>query len=68
MLKEKRQGYGLEMKIFTGKDGKSYLVFRTQDGAYHTFVEVESKQVARECGSTLDANTRQKWDKLWEQL
>ena len=65
MLKEKRQGIGLEMKIFVGGDGNSYLVFRTQEGAYHTFVEVEAKQAAKECGSTTEGSTRQRWDRLW---
>ena len=34
-LKLKRSGFGLEMRSFTGKDGKSYLVFRTTKGSFH---------------------------------
>lgn len=67
MLKPKRQGAGLgmEMRSFKGKDGNAYLVFRTEDGAYHTFVEVEAKQAARECGAEEGANTQSMWKSLW---
>jgi len=67
MLKEKRQGSGLGMKIFTGKDGNSYLVFRTLEGSYHAFIEVEAKQAARECGATQERNTRQMWEEIWNE-
>jgi hypothetical protein len=30
--KPKKRGLGLEMRTFAGKDGNSYLVFRTQSG------------------------------------
>jgi hypothetical protein len=65
MLKEKREGRSLETKTFLGKDGNNYLVFRTLDGSFHTFVEVEAKQAARECGATEEANTRQMWESIW---
>jgi hypothetical protein len=65
MLKEKREGRSLEIKTFVGKDGNSYLVLRTLDGSYHTFVEVEAKQAARECGAAEGANTRQMWESIW---
>ena len=48
-MKEKRKGVGLQMRSFTGNDGKQYLVFRTPPGAFHVFKEVEAKQAAREC-------------------
>ena len=65
MLKEKREGRSLEIKTFLGQDGNNYLVFRTLDGSFHTFVEVEAKQAARECGAAEGANTRQMWESIW---
>ena len=65
MLKEKREGRSLEIKTFAGQDGNHYLVLRTLDGSFHTFVEVEAKQAARECGAAEGANTRQMWESIW---
>lgn len=65
-FKPKKQGFGLEMKTFKGKEGESYLVFRTKDGEYHVFLEVEAKQAAKECGATKKGTTRQKWGELWK--
>lgn len=69
MLKDKREGTGLEFKTFVGKDGVHYLVFRSLEGSFHAFVEVEAKQAARECGATEDPydNTRTMWESLWNQ-
>lgn len=33
MLKQKKRGASLEIRTFKGKDGKSYLVFRTLAGS-----------------------------------
>jgi hypothetical protein len=66
MLKKKKKGLGLEAKTFEGKDGSSYLVVRTLDGSYHTFVEVEAKQAASECGGAQSPNTRKMWERIWE--
>ena len=65
MLKEKREGRSLEIKTFVGQDGNHYLAMRTLDGSFHTFVEVEAKQAARECGAAEGANTRQMWESIW---
>jgi hypothetical protein len=67
MLKEKREGRSLEIKTFVGQDGNHYLVLRSLEGSFHTFVEVESKQAARECGATEEpnTNTRQMWESIW---
>lgn len=66
MLKEKRATTGLGMKTFVGQDGNTYLVFRTFDGRYHAFVEVEAKQAARECGAKDNPDkTDAMWDDLW---
>lgn len=67
MLKPKRARAGLEMRTFQGTDGKStYLVYRTPDGAYHAFREVEAKEAARACGTPVtDGNTRRMWRALW---
>jgi hypothetical protein len=65
-IKQKRHGYGLEMRTFKGKKG-TYLVFRLPDGAFHAFLETEAKQAARDCGAELgDANTRMFWKTLWD--
>jgi hypothetical protein len=66
MLKEKMANTELGLKIFDGKDGNRYLVFRTLDGSFHTFVEVEAKQAARECGAQELVNTREMWKSLWD--
>jgi hypothetical protein len=67
MLKEKKDGTEIGLKVFPGRDGNRYLVFRTLDGSFHTFVEVEAKQAARECGAEELTNTRLMWESLWEQ-
>jgi len=41
--KPKKKGLGLEMKTFAGRDGSSYLIFRTRSGSFHAFLEVEAK-------------------------
>lgn len=65
-MKPKRSGLGLDLKSFTGQDGKSYLVFRTSKGAFHVFGEVEAKEAARQCGATLEKNTRGMWESIWK--
>jgi hypothetical protein len=74
MLKEKMAGYGLEFKTFLDtKEHNRYLVFRIPKGdssySYHTFVEVEAKQAARECGAEEGPNdtTWSMWNSLWSQ-
>ena len=64
-IKGKRQGIGLEIKTFRGTRG-TYVVFKLPDGAFHAFLETESKAAARDCGSTVDANTRAHWKELWD--
>jgi hypothetical protein len=64
-MKKKREGFGLEMKTFSGKDGSSYLVFRTATGSFHAFLEVEAKEAARQCGAEEGHNTRSMWGTLW---
>jgi hypothetical protein len=68
MIKKKRQGTGLEMKMFLGRDDNSYLIFKTQNGSYHAFMEVEAKQAARECGSSQEAHTRTMWKVIWDKV
>ena len=67
MIKGKRKGAGIEMRTYPGKDGRSYLVFRSDGGSFHTFVETEAKQAARECSRTpVTGTTRQMWSALWK--
>jgi hypothetical protein len=55
------------MRTFVGKEsGKSYLVFRTQEGSYHVFTKVIARDAARDCGAMGDSmNTRNLWSQLW---
>jgi hypothetical protein len=64
-IKKKKKGYGLEIKTFRGSDGASYLVFRTREGAFNVFVEVEAKEAARQCGASSEGTPRQMWGGLW---
>ena len=63
-LKPKKAGYGLEVRTFEGDSGRSYMVFRTPNGSFHVFAEIEAKQAARDCG-VRSGNTRQRWEQLW---
>ncbi len=64
MLKDKREGTALAFKTFIG-GGNRYLVFRSLEGSFHVFAEVEAKQAARDCGAAESANTRHMWESLW---
>ena len=55
------------MRTYAGKDGRNYLVFRTAGGSFHTFVETEAKQAARDCGVGITGTTRQMWTSLWKE-
>jgi Arc/MetJ family transcription regulator len=65
MLKEKREGTDLAFKTFIGSNGTRYLVFRSLEGSFHVFTEVEAKQAAKDCGAAEGPNTRQMWESLW---
>src|SRR2546423_528381 len=60
----KRRGLGLGIKTFTGKSGKTYLVFETTKGSFHVFAETEAKQAADDCGAG-KGTTRERWVSLW---
>jgi len=61
----KREGIGLGFKTFTGKSGKSYIVYRAPKGSYHAFVEVDAKEAAVDCGAP-GGNTRAQWKAVWD--
>lgn len=64
----KRKSNGIQFRTFESEDEKNtYIVSKESDGSYHTFVEVEAKDAAIHCGSTLDRNenTRSHWNDLW---
>jgi len=69
MLKQKKQGAGLEIKTFQDDNEQSYIVYRysTASGvnSYHVFAEVEAKQVAKLLGEEDSSNTTNAWNKLW---
>lgn len=66
-VKAKKRGLELDMRTIEGRDGRSYLVFRTARGTYHVFVEVEAKEAARKCGATKEGTTHQMWNEVWQQ-
>jgi hypothetical protein len=67
-IKSKRTGTELSMRTFHGKEGQAFLVFRTGKGSFHTFVETEAKQAARDCGVSKEGTTRQMWSSLWSDI
>jgi hypothetical protein len=65
-MKPKPKGTGLAIRSFPGKDGNTYLVFRTPKGAYHIFREVNARHAARESFGVADGPTTvQMWNKIW---
>jgi hypothetical protein len=64
--KPKKIGTSLEFKTFTGESGTTYLVFKSLDGSFHVFQEVEAKQASRDCGAKDEGNTRQMWQSLFD--
>jgi hypothetical protein len=64
-IPQKRKGFGLEARTFTGKkSGQTYLVFKTLDGGFHVFVETQAKNAAEDCGAERK-ETRRDWRSLW---
>ena len=63
----KRRGKELGVRTFSGKSGNTYIVFRSLDGSYHAFVEVEAKKAARDCGASPGSNTRTEWQSIWDE-
>jgi hypothetical protein len=58
---------GLGLRTFKGASGKTYLVFETLKGGHHVFAEVEAKEAARDCGTTIKNGTsREMWKDVWE--
>jgi hypothetical protein len=65
VVKPKKKGRRLEMRMFAGRDGRSRLVFRTRNGVFHVFMEVEAKEAARKWGATREGNSRQMQQSVW---
>jgi hypothetical protein len=65
LSKNKRRGLGLDIRSFQGKDGCTYIAFKTTKGSYHVFKEVEAKEASRQCGAAIEGTTRQMWGNLW---
>jgi len=55
---KKREGFGLKSITKRGKKG-NYLFFKTPYGSYNAFLEVATKDAARDCGAIGEGNTRQ---------
>ncbi len=65
-VKPKKKGLGLEMRTFKDKSGTTYLVFRSRNGSFHVFQEVEAKEAAKKCGAKRRGSTRQMWQEVWK--
>jgi hypothetical protein len=63
--KPKKIGLGLEIKTFRGKSGRAYLVFRTQEGAFHVFTEVSTEESAVDCGAEKNRSVDERWKSIW---
>ena len=57
-VRKKREGFGLKSITKRGEKG-NYLFFKTPYGSYNAFLEVATKDAARDCGATGEGNTRQ---------
>jgi hypothetical protein len=68
-IKPKKSGFGLETCSFSGKKTKnSYIVFKSLEGSYHAFMEVEAKDAIIDCLGVGERKrtTRQLGDLLWK--
>ena len=66
--KAKNPAFGLEVKTVTGKSGRPYLVFRTRDGSYHIFREINAKKAAHDCGAEPSADVQRMWASVWKKM
>jgi hypothetical protein len=64
----KSLGPGLEIKTFRGRSGVCYLVFRTHDGTFHVFQDVDPQEACRDCAQETETDDRQGWEILWQRL
>lgn len=70
-ISKKRFGVKLQIKTIEGESG-TYIFMKTPGGSYHTFLEVEAKQAARDCGASEKRsgddrkNTRQMCKEVWD--
>lgn len=70
-ISKKRCGVKLQIKTIQGESG-TYIFMKTTGGSYHTFLEVEAKQAARDCGANEKRygndmkNTRQMCREVWD--
>ena len=70
-ISKKRRGVNLQIKTIQGKLG-TYIFMKTRGGSYHTFLEVEAKKAARDCGASKkpsgddSRNTRQMCKEVWD--
>jgi hypothetical protein len=48
-MKPKHQGAGLQMKSFTDNEGVNYVFYKTPNGSYHAFREVQAREAIANC-------------------
>ncbi len=66
----KRKGFELDMKSVTNEKG-AYLVFRTPQGSFHVFREIEAKETFESFGIPREKdgkkkNARQMGEEFWK--
>lgn len=71
-VKHDNAGIGLGIRTYTGISGATYLVFKTADGSFHSYKEVEANESARDCGADYVSGpenaTTTLWAKIWDKV
>jgi hypothetical protein len=62
----KKTRFRVETRAFEGSSGTSYVVYRTPQGAFHVFMEVEAEPAADDCGAPKKGRARTKWQAIWD--
>lgn len=62
----KRRGFELESRTFHTLDKRAILVFKTPEGSYHAFLEMDAKEAAKALNPEAHGNTRSIWGKIWD--
>ena len=60
----KKKRFRVETKAFDGSSGTSYVVYRTPQGTFHVFMEVEAAPAAEDCGAPKKGGARTKWQAI----
>lgn len=64
----KQIGSGLEVNTLRGESGEVYLVFRSKEGHFHIFREVDGEEAANDCGAEVRPPGGRTWESIWHRL